>query len=113
MTALIVKVDAVEQVGFRLLVAGVTRQVHPFGLQRAEETRHRRIVSAVPWSRMAGHIAKSPKQGLVVVGAVLAATIRVQPHLRLWLAACSSHLQRGLYQGLLHPVVYRPADDGA
>lgn len=39
----ILKADVVEQVGFRLLVAGVVRQVHPLGLQRTEEALHRRI----------------------------------------------------------------------
>lgn len=55
----------------------------------------------------------SPKQGLVVVGAVLAATTRVQQHLLLWLTVCHSHLQHRVYQGLMHPVVHRPADDSA
>lgn len=30
-------------VSVRLLVAGITRQVHPFGLLRTEETLHRRV----------------------------------------------------------------------
>ncbi|MCY1291426.1 hypothetical protein D9M69_400750 [compost metagenome] len=50
---------------------------------------------------MAGDDAMAPKQGLVVVRAVLAATIRVQQHLFSRLSACHGHLQHGVYQGLL------------
>ncbi len=62
---------------------------------------------------MAGHDAMSPQQGLVIVRAVLAATIRVQQYLGLRLSASYGHLQRGVYQGLLHPMVHRPTDDSA
>lgn len=54
-----------------------------------------------------------PPQCLVVIGAILAATIRVQQHLRLWLPACTGRLQRGMYQSLLHAVVHCPAENGA
>lgn len=53
----------------------------------------------------------SPKQGLVVVGAVLAATIRVQQDLFRRLSACNGYLQRSVYQRLLHAVVHSPADN--
>lgn len=62
---------------------------------------------------MAGHDSMSPKQGLLVVRAVLAATIRVQQSLCFRLSACNGHLQRGMYQGLLHAVVHCPTDNGA
>ena len=52
----------------------------------------------------------SPKQGLVVVRTVLAATIRVQQHFFFRLSTCNGHLQRGVYQSLLHAVVRRPGD---
>ena len=55
----------------------------------------------------------SPKQGLVVVRTVLAATIRVQQHFFFRLSACNGHLQGSMYQGLLHPMVHRPTDDSA
>lgn len=45
---MIVKADVGEQVGFRLVVAGITRQVHPLSLQRTEETLRRGVVPAVP-----------------------------------------------------------------
>ena len=62
---------------------------------------------------MAGHDSMPPKQGLVVVRAVLAAAIRMQQHLRLWLSTGNGHFQRSVYQGLMHAVVHRPTDDGA
>jgi len=37
----------------------------------------------------------------------------VQQHLFFRLSACNGHLQRGVYQSLLHAVVRRPTDDGA
>lgn len=67
---MIVKANVVEQVSFRLLVASVTRQVHPFGLQRAEETLHRRVIPTVYQARVAGHDAM-PQHGPVVIRAVL------------------------------------------
>ena len=45
-----VKADAVEQVGFRLLVAGVASQVHPLSLPRMKEALHRGVVP--PGSRL-------------------------------------------------------------
>lgn len=62
---------------------------------------------------MAWHDAMAPKQGLVVIGAVLVAKIRMQQHLRLRLSACNGHLQRGVYKRLMHAVVHRPTDDSA
>lgn len=94
---MIVEADVVEQVGFRLLVAGIARQVYPFGFQRTEEALHRRIVPTVSPPRVAGHDAMPPQQGLVVVRAVLAAAIRVQQYLFLRLPACHGHLQCGVY----------------
>lgn len=54
--------------------------------------------------------AMSPRQGLVVVYAVLAATIRVQQHFFSWLSPWYSHLQRGMYQSLMHAAVHRSID---
>ena len=79
----IVEADVVEQVGFRLLIAGIVRQVHPFGLQRTEETLHHRMIPTASPPRVAWHDAMPPKQGLVVAGAVLTAAILVQQHLQL------------------------------
>jgi hypothetical protein len=59
-TEVIVKVDAVEQVTFRILVAGVVRQVQPFCFRRAEETLHLRIVPASLWLRGAVQDANLP-----------------------------------------------------
>lgn len=110
---MIVKADVAEQVGFRLLIAGKARQLYPLGLQRTEEALQRGVVPAVPRTRMAGHDPMSSQQSLVVVRAVLAATIRIQQHLFLWLLACHSHLQRGVLQSLLHAAVHRPTNNGA
>lgn len=38
--AVIVKANVVEQVGFRLLVGGLARQLHLLGFQRTEEVLH-------------------------------------------------------------------------
>ena len=43
----VVKADVVEQVDFRLVVAGIGRQVHPLSLQRTEEALRRCVVPAV------------------------------------------------------------------
>lgn len=110
---MIVKADVVEQVSFRFLIADIASQVPPLGLQRAEETLHRRIIPTVSPPRVAGNDTVPPKQSLIVVRVVLAATIRMQQYLRLWLSVCNGHLQRCMYQRLLHAVVHRPTDDGA
>lgn len=60
---------------------------------------------------MAGQNSMLPKQGLVVVRAVMAATIRVQQHFFFRLSACNGH--NSMHQGLLHPMVHRPTDDSA
>lgn len=43
---MIVKADVAEQVGFRLVVAGMARQVHPL-IQRTEDALHRGVDPAV------------------------------------------------------------------
>lgn len=61
---------------------------------------------------MAGD-SMSPKQGLVIVRAVLAATIRVQQHLFFRLPACKAISRTSMHQGLLHPMMHRPTEDSA
>lgn len=62
---------------------------------------------------MAGHDSMSPKQGLVVVRTVLAATIRVQQHFFFRLSTGNGHFQSSMHQSLLHPMVHHPTDDSA
>lgn len=45
---MIVKTEVVEQICFRLLVAGVASQVYPLSLQRTEEALHRSAIPAAP-----------------------------------------------------------------
>ena len=80
----------VEQI--KQAVGALPSYGYPCGLQRSEETLHRRIVQTVSPPRVAGHDAMPLKQGLVVVGAILTAAIRLQQHFRFWLSASNSHL---------------------
>ena len=105
--------NVVKQITLGLLPCCVMLVEHTFVLQAVEEALHRCVIPAVTLAAHAGHHAVGSEQILIVVTAVLAATIRVVQEAGLGTAPEPRHAQRTDHELFGHTCVHRPAHNHA
>lgn len=84
-----------------------------FGFDRLEHSFHHGIVIAIAPAAHRGDVAVPASHPPVMIGAILAATIRVMQNARPWLAQDERALQGGKRQIYFQAVADRPADNTA